>query len=401
LAKKVLVIGGGVGGVASSLMMAEEIRANKLDAEVTLISKSPYHYMPPLWLDVAIDGISVEKTRAPLKAIEKYGVKTVIDEVTSVNLAERSVTTATGRTYTYDYLVVALGTVNGWNVYPGLAEAGYHNYDPESAQVFNRAIKTFKGGRIVVLVPELPHRCGVYPLEITTLLANYYKVKNVKVDIKYVAPISLLGYHPLDILGPDIGRMARRILEEYGVEVIVHKGLERVDPEKRLVVTKNAELEYDMLVKVPPPRLPPLLNNPDFRHEKDERFTKVRTPHFQHPDYDEVYLTGEHSMKPAGLGLAGIFVHFASLRATSMILEEIGSVYSLYDYPPAHCVAYVGNGGFVGSCEVHYDAGEGRYKWNDRCYVTIRGPIVKLLKRTFYMSWLGRFKFGGNSEGEL
>lgn len=393
MTKKIVVVGGGVGGVASSLMLADEIRSNRLDAEVLLVSKSEYHYMPPLWLDVAVDGLDVEKTRAPLRGVEYYGVKTLIDEVVSIDLAEREIATRSGRRISYDYLLIALGTVNGWSEYPGLEEAGWHNYDPESARAFNRAIKTFRGGRIVVLVPELPHRCGIYPLEITTLLAHYYKVKGVKVDIKYVAPRSMLGYHPLDILGPDIGRLAREILEGYGVEVIVHKGLERVDPEKRVVVTKDAEIEYDMLVKVPPPRLPPLLRSPDFQLGDDKRFTRIRTPHFQHPEYDEVYLTGEHSMKPAGLGLAGVFVHFASIRAASMILEDLGSVYSLYDYPPVHCVAYIGNGGLIGSCEVTYDEGKGHYRWNDRCYVTLRGPMVKILKRTFYMSWLGRLRF--------
>ncbi len=395
MVKRVIVLGGGVGGAASSLMLAEEIRSNNLDAEVTLVTKSTYHYMPPLWLDVAIDGLSVEKTRAPIKALEYYGVKTIIDEAVDLSLEERVVTTSSGKRLDYDYLIISLGTVNGWNAYPGLSEAGLHNYDPEAAVRFNREIKRFKGGRIVILVPELPHRCGIYPLEITTLLANYYRVKRVETEILYVAPMSLLGYHPLEILGPDIGRMARRILDDYNVEVIVHKGLERVDVESRRIITRDSEIEYDMLVKVPPPRLPQLLRRPEFVNEKDERFTKIRNPHFQHPLYDEVFLTGEHSMKPAGLGLAGIFVHFASLRAASMILEELGSVYSLYDYPPAHCVAYLGNGGFVGSCETRYDEEKNMYEWNNRCYITLRGPAVKIVKRTFYMSWLGRFRLGG------
>ena len=389
--KKILILGGGTGGVVSALFLSEQIKRFGLDAEVTLVNKDEWHYMPPLWMDVALEGIPLDETRAPIRGLEKYGVNVVVAEATGINPRERTVTLASGEELNYDYLVVALGSRNGWEAYPGLAEAGYHNYDPEAAKELNKALRAFNGGKIVILAPEAPYRCGIYPMEFATVLASQLEAKGVRAEITVMVPQMQGGANPVTALGDDIRRLWEKYFNRYNIKFIAHDGIERINPEKKVVVTKSTEVPYDLLIKVPPMRLPKVLETPDFIFEPDKRFTKVRAIDFRHPEYDDIFLIGEHAMPPIGLGTAGVFVHNAAYKASAVILEELGGVYGVPEYPPVLCVAYIGDGGFMGQCEVTFDTSQGRYQWN-KCYVALEAGFVKLIKRSFYQGWLDRLR---------
>lgn len=388
MAKRIVFLGGGTGGIVGSLALAEAKKKHNLDLEVTVINKDEWHYMPPLWMDVALEGLPIEKTRAPIKNLEKYGVNVVIGEATKINPGERNVEIADGRKVEYDYLFVTLGLRNGWEAYPGLAEAGYHNYDPEAAQVFNKALNTFKGGKVVVLVPEVPFRCGIYPMEFSTVLGYKLKVKGINAKITILSP-SMNGMDISWGLGPDIKRLWNKYFNRFGVEIKTHEGIERVDPEKKVVVTKNYEEPYDLLVKVPPPRPPKVLEDPMFLFEHDKRFVKARPRDFRHPEYDDIFLTGEHSMPPTGLGTAGVFIHAATSKAVNLLLDELYGVGEVHEHTPVACVAYSGDKGFMGVCEVTFD-GE-KYNWQ-KCYNVMESFAMKLVKRAFYQGWLDRLR---------
>ena len=389
--KKVLVLGGGTGGVVASLFLAEQSRRFGLDLDVTVVNNREWHYMPPLWMDVALEGIPLDETRAPIRGLEKYGVKVVVDEATKIDPANRRVSLASGNTLDYDYLIVALGSRNGWEAYPGLAEAGYHNYEPEAAVEFNKALKEFTGGRVVILVPEAPYRCGIYPMEFATVLGYKLSARGISPDITLVLPRMEGGATPVDGLGPDIKRLWLKYFEKYNVKVIAHDGIERVDPQRKVVVTRSQEVPFDLLVKVPPLRLPKVLEDPEFVYEHDNRFTKARAPDFRHPNYDDVFMVGEHAMGPTGLSAAGVFIHEAAAKASQTILYELGAAYPPEELRSVTCVAYVADKGFLGVCEIEYDTSQGIYTWR-KCYNALEAGFIKLVKRAFYQGWLDRLR---------
>jgi len=393
--KKVLVLGGGTGGYVASTYLKDAAREYGVDLDVTLVTNSEWFYMPPLWLDVAVEGLALDETRAPIRNLSKYGVDVVVDPVASIDPANRLVTTEGGRAFDYDYLVIAMGVTNAWSRYEGLSEAGLHNYDPESALRLHEALASFRGGRVVILAPEMPYRCGIYPLEMSTVLAAKFSKRGVRADITVVAPRMPNGATIAEALGPSISRLWRKYLDKYGVKLVAHDGLERVDPERRVVVTRNSEHEYDLLIKVPPPGLPGPLDTPEFRFEQDPRFAKARAPDFRHPTYDDVYLVGDHSMPPTGLTLAGVFIHTAAIVAAKSILGDIDGLAEPAYAAPVTCAAYVADSGWLGTCEVAYDTSTGMYTWNDKCYVTMESPLIRLVKKGFYAGWLSRLRFDG------
>ncbi len=388
--KRILILGGGTGGLVAAKTIAEKLRRKHLEepVEITLVTDNPNHYFQPLFFDVALGTAEPDETKAPITALQRYGVRVAVDEVKQIDLANRVVQGAKS-SYSYDYLIVSLGVKYGWDAYPGLAEAGYHNYTLEGAEQLARALARFRGGRIVILVPELPHRCGMYPHEAATTLAELFANRERKVEIVLMTPEK----SPMGALGPDFPKLWLAKYEEYGVERVIHDGLQEIDPRKRVVRAGNVEEKYDLLIKVPPSRLPePLERSEGFRYKQDPRWADVRPRTFRHPSYDEVYLTGEHSMVPAGLVTAGIPVHFASEYAANQIVSEI-----LGGYPVAGitrvmtCVGYYGaSSGLAGNCEVGFDEERGR--WRLGCYVAGVSPIIRLMKEAFYKAWIASLK---------
>jgi len=189
MAKKVVVVGGGSGGLVAARMVQTEATRLGGDIDVTLISASEKHYMPPLWSEVALGTASPEETWAPIKNAERaYGFKVVVDPVKTFDLPGKKVTTEGGQTFDFDYLVIALGTAYGWSDYKGLDKYGYHNYSEEGALELKKALSTYKGKKVVFLVPELPFRCGIYPPEMAMNVRAYLENRGVHPEISVLYP---------------------------------------------------------------------------------------------------------------------------------------------------------------------------------------------------------------------
>jgi len=388
LPKEVLVLGGGVGGYVAAKRLAEGFRKHGVDAKVTIIEKSTYHYMPPLFFDVALGYARPEETRAPIQNMMKYGINIVVDEAQSIDAANRTVIGARGK-YSYDYLVVALGTDYGWSAYPGLDKEGVHNYDLEGAIKMKEALNQVKDGQnITILVPETPYRCGIYPYEAATVIPAFFRTRNKKVSVRLIDPMPA----PASPLGPSISRFLLEELEEHGVEYHPNSKFREVDPQKKAVVTSDGEFKYDLLVKVPPPRLPKALASSEgFVWKQDSRWTPV-LPNARHPQYDDVYLAGEHALPPLGIGLAGVFVESLAITAATNVLGDlIGGFGPAFAPSPVSCVGYAGEKGWAGTCELPLDPSKGTYTM--KCYFTGVYSIGRLLKQAFYHGWIDGLTF--------
>jgi NADH dehydrogenase len=121
---KVVIIGGGFGGLAAARVLA------KAPVEITLIDKSNHHLFQPLLYQVATAGLSPADIAKPIRSILRgqKNVQVVMDEVVKID-KETKVVTGKDREYGYDYLIVAAGARHSyfgndqWEKYaPGLKE---------------------------------------------------------------------------------------------------------------------------------------------------------------------------------------------------------------------------------------------------------------------------------------
>ncbi len=382
MAKKVVVVGGGTGGLVAARVLQTESNRMGQSLEVTLVTASERHYMPPLWSEVALGTASVDETWVPIKNAERvYGFKVLVDPVKTFDLKGRKVTTEGGTTLDYDFLVIALGTAYGWSDYPGLDQYGFHNYSPEGALELKEALFEFKGKKIVFLVPELPFRCGIYPLEMALNLRAYFEIRGQHPEITVLYPANAVRM----ALGEGLERFFLRRFKRHGIQY--EPGFEKlVEVTEDRIITQKGEYAYDLLIKSPPSRLPKVLAENGLAHPGDPRFSVVTGPRFQHPEYPEVYLVGEHAMPPVGLLTAGVPVHNAAVVAAGSILHDAFGGYMIPSYAPTLCFGHSYESGFMGNCEYWWIPEEG--KWGHACYTVATGPTIRMVKDAFYRAWL-------------
>jgi NADH dehydrogenase len=130
----VVIVGGGFAGLGCAKELA------KHDLPVTLLDRNNYHQFQPLLYQVATAELGTADVARPLRSIFKNAATVDVRraEVTNVDPAGRTVTTADGHTYEGDYLVLAAGSQPNFFGTPGASEHAFPLYTVEHA----RALRT-------------------------------------------------------------------------------------------------------------------------------------------------------------------------------------------------------------------------------------------------------------------
>ena len=118
---KITIVGGGFGGVKTALELSKN-----LHNRITLITdKEDFQYFPALYGTAT--GKSHLQSWVPLGTIfaGKLNVDVVIDSVTSIEPSKKTLAGASGNTYQYDHLVIALGAVTTYFGIEGLDHFAY------------------------------------------------------------------------------------------------------------------------------------------------------------------------------------------------------------------------------------------------------------------------------------
>ena len=107
---RVLIIGGGFGGLHAALGLA------KLPVDVTLVDRRNHHTFQPLLYQVALAVLSPANIAQPIRTIfrNKPNVEVLMDEALSFDLERRHVQMKSGAMMEYDYLIVATGATHSY-----------------------------------------------------------------------------------------------------------------------------------------------------------------------------------------------------------------------------------------------------------------------------------------------
>jgi NADH dehydrogenase len=122
---RVLVLGGGFGGVYAALAL-ERLRRKGAPIEVVLVNRENYLVFQPLLAEVVSGSVGVADTVTPLRRLLP-DVRVYVRELERVDVEAKTVTLGPGilprpTVLSYDSLVVALGTVTDFRGQPGLPE---------------------------------------------------------------------------------------------------------------------------------------------------------------------------------------------------------------------------------------------------------------------------------------
>ncbi len=105
MANKVVIIGGGFGGIAA----AKQLTSSAFD--VTLIDKTNHHVFQPLLYQVATAALSPGDIAIPIRSMftKQRNLKVILGEVVSIERNHKTVTLKNGEIIPFNYLVVAPG----------------------------------------------------------------------------------------------------------------------------------------------------------------------------------------------------------------------------------------------------------------------------------------------------
>lgn len=121
--KRVVVVGGNFGGLAAALELKHELGA---DVAVTVVSASDRFLFNPSLIWLPFGKRTAPDITFPLEpTFDAHGVEFVHAEATAIDPTVRTVTTAGGAQLGYDYLILATGYRNDFDVVPGLGPNGF------------------------------------------------------------------------------------------------------------------------------------------------------------------------------------------------------------------------------------------------------------------------------------
>jgi NADH dehydrogenase len=188
----VLVIGGGFGGVRAARRLA---RHHEID--VTLVSSTPsFAYYPQLY-HAATGGARLESSLPLSDLFAGTRVHVVTDTATVLDPAARTVTGASGQTYAYDHLVLALGSVTNYFGIKGLDQYAYDIKTIDGAEKFKRHLHDIL---VVDKKPDLNYVVvggGPTGVELSAALVEYLRrimrqhhisAPNLSVDLVEASP---------------------------------------------------------------------------------------------------------------------------------------------------------------------------------------------------------------------
>jgi len=104
----VVIIGSGFGGIRAAKGLAH------VDVDVTIIDANNFHTFQPLLYQVATAGLDADDIGFPIRGIfrRNASIRFVLGEVAGIDLHGHTVSIGDHRSFEFDYLVIAAGSVS-------------------------------------------------------------------------------------------------------------------------------------------------------------------------------------------------------------------------------------------------------------------------------------------------
>ena len=245
--KRVLILGGGFGGIAAARRLREKL---DVEDEVVLVDRRD-HFMVGFRKTWALIGEStLDEGRRPLDSLIGLGIRVMLDPVTRIDPQGRAAT-MDDQILSADALVVALGAELAPQAIPGFQEFAYNVYDPNDIPRAAQALKDFQGGKLVLGIFGAPYKCPPAPYEMALLIRDTLKARGVKASLEVFSPQPM----SLPILGQVGCDLIESRLADKDIAFFPNHKAAAVEAGE-VVFANNQRRPFDLLFGVPPHRPP-------------------------------------------------------------------------------------------------------------------------------------------------
>ena len=349
-----VVVGGGFAGIGCAAELA------KHDIDVTLIDRNNFHQFQPLLYQVATAELALVDIARPLRGIfhSSPTVSVRLGEVVDVDLEHRSVTTATGESFTGDYLVLAAGSQPNFFDTPGADEHAFPLYSAVDAnRLRSRLFEVFEdadreaariddGALNLVVVGAGP--TGVETAGALADLVNDVMPKRYRdLDVDR-ANIYLIDHGPV-VLGAFSSKAqayAGQRLTELGVQLKLQTGVKEVAAD-RVVLSDGSEILTRTVVWAGGIKPPVLTDRTGLDTGKGGRIPAQ--PDLTAAGHPRVYPIGDMAQMTDSRGeqlpqLGSVALQAGRWAARNIVADHEGRDLEPFKYHDKGIMAMIGNG---------------------------------------------------------
>lgn len=237
LAPNIAIIGAGLGGISLSAKLIDDLP----NAKINLFDADPILYYQPGFTLIAGGIYDKKDTEFQKQDLINEKVNWIKENVDLVNPDDKSLVTTSGKTYSYDYLIIATGTTYKFEEYEGLSEEIIN--DPQYSNIasiytVDGSVKAHtmiqelvkNGGKAVFAEPNTPIKCGGANKKVNFLLEDLATSKNMRSKVQmhlYVGGESMLS-------SPVHAKMIEQFFLERKMPYSMRHLLRKVDKENKI-----------------------------------------------------------------------------------------------------------------------------------------------------------------------
>jgi len=305
---KILIVGGGSGGIAVASQLTRNLP--KKDQDIAIVEPQSKHYYQPLWTMVGGGIFKKQDSEGNEEDYIPKGSKWLKTSITEFNPEENSVKTKNGKKITYDYMVVATGIELYMDKIKGFKESvGKNgvctNYSYNYVDSTWEFLKDFKEGTLVFTVPENPIKCGGAPQKIMWLADDYLRKQGKRDKCKIIfmtATPTMFGVKKYsDIL--------EELRKERGVDAMFKTSLVEIKSDSKEAIFKTdngteSSLKYDFLHVTPP--MGPSIEIRNSPLSSPNGYVDVDKYTLQHNKFKNIFSLGDCANLPTSKTVAAI-----------------------------------------------------------------------------------------------
>ncbi len=249
--KRVVIVGGGVGGTLAANLIARRLKRQirRGEVSVTVVDEGGQHVYQPGFMYIAMGSEVADDLVRPERTLLDSEVRLEVGRVRKIHEKRHLVELEDGSRLHYDQLVLAPGARILPEAIENFASEAHHFYGADAAQRLRLALDEFAGGRIVIGIASMPYKCPPAPLEVAFLIEDELRRRDLRdrTEIHFCSPIGRA------FTIESVSEMATPILAERGIELHTFFNVEAIDADRHVVVSlEGEEMPYDLLILVPP-----------------------------------------------------------------------------------------------------------------------------------------------------
>ena len=287
LGSNIIVVGGSFAGIKTVWDLRSKLTTRH---KITLISNKPKTVFRPSFPRVIFDDVNPEQLTMDLaKNFRGTGIDFVCESLTSVDQSADEITT-TGGKHKFDFLILATGARQAYEVIPGSYEYSTPLCDPSRVLESKRTILDFREGEFYSGVGT-----GFTPADGPTmeiLMGLDYRLRKLGVREKARLTFITDKEKLLPPGGPTTWKYLEALFKKREINALLGVDLQRLDADY-LYFEDGSKKPYDLCLLIPPYRGIKELENSGLTDENGFVPVELNTMRAKKSEHSNIYAVGD------------------------------------------------------------------------------------------------------------